>query len=323
MKRIIFFLGVALTGCATESQDRSHLDLYDRLDMLMAMYNAALDSRNYTEQARIEVTVTREAQRQFDALLQDCAESPEFRERNLACFALGFSKRLEAAPTLRERLDDPDPTVRVQAAVALGQLGAPNPPVERVKKMLDEPSEYVRLGALFALKMMLVRAEDAGLGKRLIGLLQDPSERIRNEAVLLMGQIKKPDFIAPLGKTALKDEAFLVRYNAALMLGKYGPAAETVIRPLIDALKDFEAPVVEAAHWALKCITEKDFDRSYHTWDDWYVEEWAQYEYTCRTHPDVVRSVPELCPKCQEKLERRRKPAAPKPPPDEKKEENK
>ncbi len=311
MKRILVLLAAGAAGCASTDPEGDLLGRYDRLDMMQALYDSALDKRDYNEMARLEVGLTREAVRGLEMYIRDCGDRDD-RRRRLAAWVLGFSKRAEAAAPLRALLDDPLPRVRVTAAVALGELGVPNPPIERVKKMLDEPSEFERKGALFALKRLLGPGQDAGLVPRLVGLLDDPSTDIRNEAVLLMGRIRRPEFIDPLARKAFRDEFFFVRYNAALVIGGYGPGADAILPHLIELLRDLEAIVVQAAHHALKKVTERDFDRSYHTWRDWYEEEQAKYEYYCPTDPDIVRPVAGVCPKCNGKFERRLKPAVPK-----------
>jgi len=312
MRRTLLLSALVVAGCSGNDPRRDVLGFYERLDFLRAKYDAALDSRDYTEQARIEVSIVREAQRRYDQLVRECAEDPVVRHRVLATFALGFSKRVEAGPVLRARLDDADPEVRVIAAVGLGQLKVPDPPIDRIKQMLDEPEPYVRRGALFALKLMLAPGNDGGLGPRLVGLLDDVDWSLRNEAVLVLREVRKAEFLEPLASKGFKDAMWLVRYNAALAVGMYGAAADAYIPHLIELLRDLEAAVVEAAHWAIKRVTGKDFDRSYHSWRDWYDDEKSKYEYYCVTHPEIVRPVAGACPTCQARLEKRLKPNVPK-----------
>jgi hypothetical protein len=60
---------------------------------------------------------------------------------------------------------------------------------------------------------------------------------------------------------------------------------------------------VEATWAALNRIHEKDFDRSYATWRDWYEDE-QKVHYTCLEHKEVSELNPGLCPKCRNRLER-------------------
>jgi hypothetical protein len=68
-------------------------------------------------------------------------------------------------------------------------------------------------------------------------------------------------------------------------------------------LKDDTSKVVESAWVALNKINQKDFDRSYATWRDWYEDEQGHY-YGCFDHKAVSRSAPGECPTCAKKLER-------------------
>lgn len=309
MKRIVLVLSTwAVAGCSSGPGDKPRLDLYDSIDMLRARYDAALNARDYTEQARIEVALTREAGRSFDMLMRDCAEEKDVRRRLLATFVLGFSKRQEAGLVLTGRLDDLDPEVRVHAAVGVANLRLPNPPVERVKQMLDAVNPRERHAALAALRLMLAPGQDAGLAPRLVGLLDDTDPDIKVETILVMGRVRKFEFLEPLSKKAFRDPFWLVRYNAAIAVGSYGSLAEVVVPPLIELLRDFEAPVVEAAHWALRQVTGRDFDRSYHNWRDWNEEERPKYEYFCLTDTDVVQPTAGFCSKCGAPLHRRFKP---------------
>jgi hypothetical protein len=80
-------------------------------------------------------------------------------------------------------------------------------------------------------------------------------------------------------------------------------------------LKDDHHRVVEGAWSALNKIHDKDFDRSYATWRDWYEDE-QKVHYTCLEHKEISESAPGVCPKCGKRLERMsrdgvRKPEAP------------
>ncbi len=319
MKRLLV-LAAVVAGCSS-SDERPILDLYDRLDFLCAQYNAALDRRDAVDQVRAEGAITREAQKGFDVLTRDAGGAVDIRRRWLATFALGFSKRPDADTPLRARLDDPDPLVRVAAAISLAVLGSPNPPIERVKLMLGEPAKDVRVGALVALKIMLTPGEDAGLSPYLIGLLDDRELAVRLEAINVMARVRRLEFLAPLMRKGLLDDHWFVRMNSAMAVGAYGPEGDVAIPILIDLLRDKEAAVVEATHWALKKISGKDFDRTSPAWQEWWADEQAKWEYACATDKDIVTSTPGECPTCGARLERRAKPIRPKR--DEKKDEKK
>lgn len=310
MRRFLIWAALlSLPGCVGGGGYGAFVDLFDRLDWLRERYNSALNGVDYSEQTRIEVAIARDANDHFAELAETAANESSVRLRYLATFALGFSdRRLEAAGILRARLDDRDPFVKIAAAVALGQLQLPNPPVDRVRKMLDDPSVEVRLGGLAALRLMLQPGQDGGVGGKLVSFLDDSNDTLRNEAVLVMGRSRKPEFLDPLVRKGFKDPYLLVRVNAAIAVGSYEANAEHRVPHLIELLRDLEAKVVEAAWWALKKVTGKDFDRSYHTWRDWYeVEVRPLFEYFCSKDAEVVRDTAGPCPACGAALERRRR----------------
>jgi HEAT repeat protein len=86
----------------------------------------------------------------------------------------------------------------------------------------------------------------------------------------------------------------MVRASAALALGAIGREAKESTPFLIELLKDEYHRVVEGAWIALNKIHEKDFDRSYATWRDWYEDE-QRVHYTCLEHKEVSEPSPGVC----------------------------
>jgi hypothetical protein len=197
--------------------------------------------------------------------------------------------------------------VRINAIVALGNLGATETPMEPFRAMLAETNPDLRQAALFGLGMLVTDQNDRGMIDAIHKALGDPDVNVRNDAVILVRKMRRKESIPLLVPALLKDPEPLVRQNAALALGMMGKDAEGVTPYLIELLKDESNKAVEAAWRALNKIHDKDFDRSYATWRDWYEDELKQH-WTCVEHKDVSLPVPGECPKCKRKLERMHKP---------------
>ncbi len=299
---------LAAAGCAGRSGDESTLKFYDWLNLRIAEFNAALDSRNHALMVQIEQKISEMTGKRYDEVATDAASSTDPARRWLAVIALGFSHRPESAAHLEPRLADADPMVRGAAAAAFGNLHAPNPPVAKIAALLDDATPETRLAALFALKELLPAGSDAPCLARVIEFLDDREFRFRSEAVLVLGATRRPDHLSVLVKRALKDDHDLVRMNAAMAIGGYGADGTDAVPTLIERLKDREANVVEAAYWALKQITGRtDADRSYGAWREWYDDVIKLFEYACPQHPEVVREFGGPCPQCGARLEPRSK----------------
>jgi len=340
--RTLVVAALALLAACSSTPDGSTVgDFYDWFNLRRAEYNATLDQNDRGTQANLEARIAREVALRYDDIVELAGSNADGDRRELAVSALGFSRRPETVAHLLPRLDDPAPQVRGSAAAAIGILNPPNPPIEKIAGLLADPDKYVRMAALFGLKLLVRDKSGAGLVDRIAAFAREEADPdVRNEAILLLGRTRDPKALDVLFKRGLTDEVALIRLNAAIQLGQFGDAGWPAVPSLIERLKDGETTVVEAAHWALMKITGRvEADRQYNSWFDWYNEQ-AQVveyvcprclekssspgacpkcavprearvlgppEYYCPTHPEVVAPKPGKCSKCQKDLVPRKK----------------
>jgi len=301
-------LVLLITGCAS-SDDLGRvgsLDFYDWLQMRRGEYNVALDNNDLDLRARKEVQITTEVQKRYDLVAEQAVNATDPERRDIAIFALGFSRRPEAVAHLTPALSDPIPQVRASAAAAIGYLAPVRPPVAELGKLLSDADGYVRLAGLFALKQVLPEGQETPLADRVIEMFTDEADpNIRNEAAYVLGRIKLKRLVPILVKKGLADASWLVRRSTCIALGWFGPEGEEAVPFLIERLKDPESVVVETAHWALKKITGRvDADRQYTSWFDWHNEQAKIIEYVC-LKCSIVNSVGGICSKCGARMESR------------------
>jgi len=137
---------------------------------------------------------------------------------------------MEDLEDLLEKLASGSAPVRFTAANKLGKLGDPAA-VDRLMDALDDEDEKVRDNVIFALGELKAKKAAA----RLIKLVKkDNSERIRKSAAKALGLIKAPEAVdALIG--ALKDDDFRVRKSAARSLGGIGDKrAISALRAAMD-----------------------------------------------------------------------------------------
>jgi HEAT repeat protein len=299
---IVLFLA-ALTACSGGPSERERsLQLFDQVAYLLTKYNAALATQEGLPLDAATSDLRKVATQEFDRLVE-ALNGEDAALRADAAFALGFSRKREAVAPLTKACASPDVILRRNAGAALGMLGFEEAaPV--VAKLLEDPESEVREAALFGLRALVDETRDFGLLPAVHARLADRSVGVRNEALILLRDMKRAASAEPILNRSVKDVEPLVRANAALALGAIGPAAAKLASPhLIEMLRDEESKVVESAWKALTLLNQKDFDRSYATWRDWYEDE-IRNHWSCVEHRDVSSPEPGECPHCRRKLER-------------------
>lgn len=308
MRPILASLGAltllaAAGGCSSAGErEESRLRLFNRIALLFERYNAALGTQDEVLPAAIGAEISRLVDEHFDEVSEGLAGGDP-RQQGDAAFALGFSKKREAADLLLKAVRLPTPEVRANAAASLGLLGQDGVPSEAFLDLLKDPEPAVRQAALFGLRPLLSQGRDRGLLDAIHAKLSDPVMDVRNEALILLRKLKKKESIPLILERSVRDADSLVRANAAAAMGAMGPAAMEATPALIEMLRDDVPKVVESAWVALKAIHSKDLDRSYGSWRGWYDEE-MQHVYVCPDHKDVCSPMPGECPRCQGRLDR-------------------
>ena len=156
-------------------------------------------------------------------------ESPHVRWRSLWALAR-FDARNEIVARLLPGLASDDETTEWNAAVSLAFFGSPEG-VDTLHRGVRSPDPFRRWEAINSLGR--VNEGDATV-EALQPVLESPSVRDRNEAVLTLGQIGGEAAVnALIG--ALDDEAADVRWRAAMALGRAGNAE---IVPRLEALAE-------------------------------------------------------------------------------------
>jgi HEAT repeat protein len=126
---------------------------------------------------------------------------------------------------LIKALRDPDATARARAARILGDNREPNAAEALRLAMMDDPDLSVRQEAAVALGRI-------GVVEPLMDAVAMPDARVRLIAIKALGQIGDPRSIKPL-IVALRDSSNEVRSHAAFALNKIGaPAVEALIAAL-------------------------------------------------------------------------------------------
>jgi HEAT repeat protein len=304
MKTLIVATAVlVLAACASApSEEDRAIEVLERAAYLMNQHNAAHVGRDAQAVQVIEDDLGRLAKKHL-ALLSGAAVSKDPERRVPAVFALGFSGSKEAVGPLVGAAEAPEAELRIHAVVALGTLGVPEVPLEPIRKLLVAEEPELRTAALFAVRRLSGAGREAPLLEDVHRCFADRVPGVRNEAVIAAGRMGRKESVAALLAGPVKDPEPLVRQNAALALGLVGKPARAATPVLVELLRDEHTRVVEEAWRALNAIHEKDFDRSYATWRDWYEEE-LRHIYTCNEHREVIQQEPGDCPVCRKKLER-------------------
>lgn len=190
------------------------------------------------------------AQESVPALIKILEKDPDGPFRAQAALALGSVAALPAKtiPTLILALKDRDVEVKKASCRGLANFGpqaakAGDPLSELIRK---DPDPSVKVCAAYALGR--INPESKEVVPLLVDALKNGDAGVRALAAEALGQVYQTKDAVPELMEALKDEAAAVRSFAAKSLGKAGSRAREAVSLLIQALEDREASVrAEAA----------------------------------------------------------------------------
>lgn len=177
-------------------------------------------------------------------------ENPHPRWRGLWALKAVDRTGSEAVPLLRSGLDDTDPVVVRNAAVALAFFGQAEARSELLKGLKDYDA-FRRWEAVFSLRK-IGSAEVAEALIPLLGEGAEPEERVRSQVALTLGYMGGQRVTLPLLEALRTDRSSQVRWRAAMTLSRVGDPA--VIRELEKAMAIERDPQVRK-HIAL-ALTE-------------------------------------------------------------------
>ncbi len=187
--------------------------------------------------------------------LQDARALPSLGERAMrddnshprwrSLWAIGNIESTGAfvKPLFLAGLSDADPMVVRNSAIALAFYYQPEGQEELVKGLSD-PDDYRRWEAVFSIKNVpgpeVVRALIVKLNAQ-----QEPTETVRSEAALSLGDMQAKEAIGPLVTLLQSDPSSSVRLRAVLGLSRMGD--RSVVRDLRQALDSESNAQVRAA----------------------------------------------------------------------------
>jgi HEAT repeat protein len=303
MKRLLLAAVVAASGCAGGPSPEEREEIaFKRIDLLLGRYNAALEMRDPLRLESAAGELRQLVTTEFAIVTAVTAKgSPE--RRAAAASALGFSRNRDAVGILVEATRAAEVETRANAAAALGMLAFSDTDPARLLELLSDPSSRVRGAALFGIRSMAGDANAAALVAPVLRMLDDADASVRNEALVVLRKLRRPEAREAILEKSARDPDPVVRANAALAVGAFGREGAAANPRLIEMLRDETSKVVEAAWAALNRINEKDFDRSYGTWREWYEDE-LRHHYVCEEHKATAHAAAGTCPTCGAKLDR-------------------
>lgn len=207
--------------------DYSAADIGPVEDAPVERLGEMLDSSDApTRRRAILALARREPPEQTRDKLTDLARTDsDDQVRQFAVEALG---KLDGDPAVAiDALEtDEDPWVRAEAAVTLDRL-AREQYTDRFEALLQDDHEGVRRNALIS----LTRIKGSDVREHLFDALDDPSDRVREWAVKLMGQYDDDSVVEEALTQVLEDEteSEIVRETAARSLGARGTDVETLL----------------------------------------------------------------------------------------------
>jgi HEAT repeat protein len=186
---------------------------------------------------------------------------PHEHVRAIAAGALGQLHAPEAVPWLVPLAQDPSEMVRQVVAEALGALGSAGDGAAHRKRKLrrafrERRSRLRRLLAWHKPVAQPPRVDPIGLAVATVRqALADPSAAVRTQAALALGRIGPAAAVAaPALREALHDADETVRCQAAEAVVQVGGPAPAAVAALAELLQDPSAPVKASAARALGAL---------------------------------------------------------------------
>jgi HEAT repeat protein len=301
-RAVLLCAPLAVWSCAGSPEDDRSERVLERAAFLFRHYGDAQKNQDSQMLTVLRADLRKLNVEGIDVLIRLLGEGSQ-EAQGYAAFALGFSANRAAIAPLTKATESPEETVRGNAIAALGQLGFSDAPIEPFRRLLKDPIPEVRQAALFGLSWMVDPKVDGGILGDVLACLSDPDMHVRSEALIVLRKMRRKESVTPILAGPVKDSEPLVRAAAAMALGAMGRDAQEATPFLVEMLKDEQHCVVDGAWTALNRIHDKDLDRSYSTWRDWYEDE-QRIHYTCLEHREISEIAPGVCPKCGKRLER-------------------
>jgi HEAT repeat protein len=190
--------------------------------------------------------------------LKSALTAPEYRLRRGAADALAMigPAAADTIDPLGKMLAAPEADLRGLAVRALGKIGKDAKPLAaEVIKLLDDGNPQVRIQAAVA----LWEIDDNASGKpALVGALKNANVRVREQACRACAEVAGSPVVPMTTLTdRLKDEAASIRKLAAEALGAAGAKATDALPELKNVLKDQDGLVRVSAALALWRIDKK------------------------------------------------------------------
>lgn len=171
---------------------------------------------------------------------------PHEEIRAAAVLALGLIEDKNSLFPLIDCLEDTSSQVRVNSLVALSNLGDPRS-IEPIIELLDsEKDDAVRQMAILTLGPL--GQKDKRIIPPLVKYLESENPRLRQYAVLSLGQTKSPEIIDPLLRILNDEDSYVRRACASALSDIKDPAT---VRQFIVRLKDTSPEIRETAANAL------------------------------------------------------------------------
>lgn len=153
-----------------------------------------------------------------------------------------------AVDRVAARLADPDRQVRLDAAIALRRVRAPDSAPALIARLGVEPDAEIRE----ALCLALLASEAPEAGPALRARLADPSRDVRRETVHAFGALRAPGAVPLLAERLSAEPDREIRDAVCVALGR--AATHDAARALARVLDDPDAVIADRARRAIETL---------------------------------------------------------------------